>query len=321
MDAIEATAGDRAPDKRWVRKAGLAVGALTLLYMMALALLLILANVKLSNDARIILIFVLAVGLALAFSFIGGHAAASGTIPLVARHPLKFTTGGGVAVFLIVFFTAKVAWTGEPKTTKPPDRTRTETLVIALKAKIVKWRGDFENADGDSGAPRPGSEAILARVRDDSEHVATEMLGIDESHMDAGHVITKWQYGAYGLGLAASLEESAPARLELARRTRTAAEHALELVAKAQALPPTGDRYTRRLARFLVEDQAEGRLRYLIAQGMAIELLTPGGSVRPAQVREAIHRIPARFRQESPPEWNKWFRDAEAMARNESLSP
>lgn len=228
-----------------------------------------------------------------------------------------------MAVFLIVFFTAKVAWTDAEKLEERPRRTRTRTemQVIDLKANIVKLRGDFENADGDTGSPRPGSEAILARVRDDSERVATEMLGIDESDMDAGHVITKWQYGAYGLGLAASLEESAPTRLDLARRTRTAAEHALELVSAVRARPSTGDRYSRKLLKYLVDDQAEGRLRYLIALGMAIELQTPGGSARPARVREAIRRIPARFRQESPPEWNKWFRDAEEMARNERVDP
>lgn len=297
------------------------MGALTLLYMMALALLLIFLDLEITSDARTILIMVLAIGLALAFSFIGGHAAASGTVPLLSRHPLKFSTGGGMAVFLIVFFTAKVAWTSEDKPAERPGRTQVERQVVDLKATIVKLRGDFENAGGDSGVPRAGSERILARIKEDSERVATRMLRLDESNMDQGHVITKWQYGSYGLGLAASLEDSAPERLDLARKTRTAAEHALQLVDRAEARASTGGRYDRRLLRFLVGDQAEGRLRYLIALGIAIELRTPGGSVRPAQVLAAIDAIPARFREESPPEWNKWFRGVEELARNERGAP
>jgi hypothetical protein len=318
MDAIERTTGEGARDRTWVRTAGLAIGALTLLYMMAVALLLMFHDIEISSDARSVLIIVLAVGLALAFSFIGGHAAASGTVPLLARHPLKFSAGGGIAVFLIVFFTASVAWTAPTPPPPPtPPETWMERQAMDLKGKIVELRGDFESASCESRTPSPGSGTILARIGDDSERLANEMLRLDESQMRLRHDITRSQYGSYALGLAASLEDSPAQRLALARKTRSAAEHALRLVSQAETQAATGGRPDRRLLRSLADEQAEGRLRYLIALAMAIELRTAGGSVRPVEVLAAMDAIPARFREKSPLEWNKWFRGVKEMATDQ----
>ena len=79
---------------KWFAVAGYASGAATLLFFMYVAL----SGDGRANQASVI---VMALGLALAFSFIGGQAAADGRIPFFKNSPVAFSVGGGVAVFVI----------------------------------------------------------------------------------------------------------------------------------------------------------------------------------------------------------------------------
>jgi hypothetical protein len=56
-----------------------------------------------SPQGRFIVIIVWAFGTALSSAFLGGYAAAKGSIPFpfVREHPVQFTVGGGIAVLLI----------------------------------------------------------------------------------------------------------------------------------------------------------------------------------------------------------------------------
>lgn len=55
------------------------------------------------TTARILVDFVMATAFAAGFAFIGGSAYAEGKIPFFQGHePIKFATGGGVAVFVVV---------------------------------------------------------------------------------------------------------------------------------------------------------------------------------------------------------------------------
>lgn len=84
------------PVPAWFAVAGYASGLLTLLYFMYIA--------SQDVEATFAHVIVVALGVALAVSFLGGDAMAKGRLPLplVKVAPISFSVGGGVAVFVIV---------------------------------------------------------------------------------------------------------------------------------------------------------------------------------------------------------------------------
>lgn len=82
----------------WVPIAGVVFGAATLAFFMYL----VIANPPVNP---FLVVTVLALGLGLASSFLGGDAAARGQIPIpfVKEHPIQFSAAGGIAVFVIVW--------------------------------------------------------------------------------------------------------------------------------------------------------------------------------------------------------------------------
>ena len=95
------------------RAAHWTAAAATLVFLMAMVVSLFLANrASLPQGLAFFAIGVLALGVALSFAFLGGDAAAKGSlpVPLVKDHPVQFSVVGGVAVFVIVFLLATVAW-------------------------------------------------------------------------------------------------------------------------------------------------------------------------------------------------------------------
>jgi hypothetical protein len=86
-----------------VELAGFIVGFTTLLFFMGIVLLSF-AGRTIPCSARFLVVVVLALGAAMASAFIGGSAAAKGSIPLPyhAASPIRFGVGGGVAVLILV---------------------------------------------------------------------------------------------------------------------------------------------------------------------------------------------------------------------------
>lgn len=86
--------------------AGLALGALTLIFLMVLVIMSIYKSPP-PESVKYIVITIISFGLAFSTAFLGGRAAIKGSIPFL---PEEKTTGfsmvGGVAVFLIVFVVA-----------------------------------------------------------------------------------------------------------------------------------------------------------------------------------------------------------------------
>jgi hypothetical protein len=83
--------------------AGAVFGGLTLAFFMLLVLLSVFGHVV-PAEGRFPVVVVLALGSALAVSFLGGDAAAKGVIPIpwVKTHPIAFSVSGGLAVLVIV---------------------------------------------------------------------------------------------------------------------------------------------------------------------------------------------------------------------------
>jgi hypothetical protein len=87
----------------WFPVVGVILGAVTLTFLMGLVALST-AGKEVPCDSRFLVASVLALGAALASSFLGGSAAAQGAIPLpfAKNHPLQLSMAGGIAVLVIV---------------------------------------------------------------------------------------------------------------------------------------------------------------------------------------------------------------------------
>jgi len=101
--------GPRIPS--WFPKAGYSTGLLTLLFFMVLVVAGIFGH-EVPPHTRMLVVFVVSLGLSLALSFIGGDAAAKGSIPLpfAKQRPIAFTASGGVAVFLVALLIGYYAY-------------------------------------------------------------------------------------------------------------------------------------------------------------------------------------------------------------------
>lgn len=86
----------------WFPIAGYISGILTLLFFMALIIVGVVLGRPFPADYKFIIVIVMAFGLALAVSFIGGSAAAGGKIPFFKDSPVQFAVSGGIATFVIV---------------------------------------------------------------------------------------------------------------------------------------------------------------------------------------------------------------------------
>jgi hypothetical protein len=103
--------GEMKPEvPKWFPIAGFGSGILTLLFFMSL----VIASVfdkQVPVGSRFLVVVVVALGAGLSSSFLGGAAVASGKVPVFKNSPLKFSVGGGIAVFIIVLAVGKYLYT------------------------------------------------------------------------------------------------------------------------------------------------------------------------------------------------------------------
>jgi hypothetical protein len=86
----------------WFAIAGYATGLLTLLFLMGLVVAGIFGH-EVQCNTRMLVVFVVSFGLALASAFIGGDQAAKGSLPFpfASERPIAFTVSAGIAVFVV----------------------------------------------------------------------------------------------------------------------------------------------------------------------------------------------------------------------------
>jgi hypothetical protein len=86
----------------WIPKAGAAFGAATLLFLMALVVAALFGH-QIPTESRFLVVIALSFGAAMSAGFLGGTAAAKGTIPLPGpfKNTIAASTTGGVAVLVI----------------------------------------------------------------------------------------------------------------------------------------------------------------------------------------------------------------------------
>lgn len=87
----------------WVVIAGAVFGGLTLLFFMLLIVMSVF-GLEVPCDSRFLVVVVIAFGVALSITFLGGAVAARGSVPLpfISRHPFTFSASGGIAAFIVV---------------------------------------------------------------------------------------------------------------------------------------------------------------------------------------------------------------------------
>ena len=135
----------------WFPVVGVIAGLLTLLFFMAIAGA-SLFGFQVPSGGRFPVVVVMALGLALSGSFLGGTAAASGNIPLpgVRENPIRFTVAGGVAIFVIVLALGYLFYAREEVATGPEyDVLRSTSNELSAAA-----RGADVRLDSGSGLDR-----------------------------------------------------------------------------------------------------------------------------------------------------------------------
>jgi hypothetical protein len=96
---LQRRSGDRA------QLVSISFGLLTFLFFISLVILAVLGK-PVPPEARLLVVAVLAIGIALSLGFLGGTASVSGKLKSIAGgflSPITFSAGGGVAVFVIVY--------------------------------------------------------------------------------------------------------------------------------------------------------------------------------------------------------------------------
>jgi len=146
----------------WVAIAGAIIGAMTLIFLMALVLVSMTGR-EVPCSSIFLVCAVLSLGAALATAFIGGNASATGNIPIpgLQEHPLAVSLTGGVAVLLIMLFVTTSLFKrpdcDSPKPTKTVSIERTndyrESCADGKRFDILRATDTFKPAPAEQFYP------------------------------------------------------------------------------------------------------------------------------------------------------------------------
>jgi len=129
--------GEERGPRNWIVALGGGFGGLVLLFFMCLLVLSIFGK-QVPCDSRFLVVVVLAFGAALSASFLGGAAAAQGSIPIpfAQTKPVHFSVAGGIAVLLIFLLVGRYAYMADKTCGTNP---RVTELVNAM---LVNMNGE-----------------------------------------------------------------------------------------------------------------------------------------------------------------------------------
>ena len=123
---------------------GAVFGGLTLLFLMLLVLF-ALQDKEVPCNSRLLIVFVLALGAALAAAFLGGDVTARGTVPLPfgSNKPIQFSAAGGVAVLIIVILIGNTVYANQGcKGTGKACHSEIAALTSTLSERDLASAGD-----------------------------------------------------------------------------------------------------------------------------------------------------------------------------------
>jgi hypothetical protein len=174
-----------APPSRWVPITGAVFAFLTFFFFVSL----VVASINgksVPPDSRLLVIVVLAVGIALSASFLGGTASASGKLPMPwGVKPISFSVVGGVAIFFVIFIIGYLVYVktgadilGRSESQIPRNGVRPDS-----KEQSKQFTEDELNYRNLTiytcrGVSNPRTVYELARNLEPSEHREVEMASI-----------------------------------------------------------------------------------------------------------------------------------------------
>ena len=132
----------------WFSFAGVAFGALTLLFFMGIVIASLFAY-EVPASSRFSVVVVLALGSALATSFLGGWAVAEGRIPIpiIQAHPVQFSAGGGIAVLFILVLLGYWLYVRTPEPPPPSSLPSVYLMDSKEPEQIYNPEGQGTNTD------------------------------------------------------------------------------------------------------------------------------------------------------------------------------
>jgi hypothetical protein len=151
----------------WFGVAGYLAGLLTLLFFMAIVVSSLFGH-EVPINGRFSVIAVLAFGAALSFAFIGGTAAAHGSIPIPfsEQKPVAFSVTGGIAVFIVVLALGYYLYI-------PANQSFTATITLLADGVPVKTPGKIQLQYADNSQ----IQEIDSQGRAQFKPILTQFLG------------------------------------------------------------------------------------------------------------------------------------------------
>jgi len=148
----------------WLLVASVVVFAITLAFMMLLAMLATVGNKQVPSDSRFLVVIVLALGAGFGAAGMGGTAAARGSIPIPGsqNHPVAVSVTGGIAVMIVVLLLRDVI--------VPPGQTGPDLTLDSLSGVVTSATPPrvMVTATFDGFSVSPGRRVLLALCADAS---------------------------------------------------------------------------------------------------------------------------------------------------------
>lgn len=141
---------------KWFAAAGFSCLAVFIAFLMWL----IISDHVVPHDNRMLLVFLLAVILATASAFLGGTAAASGSLPAFQNKPIKFSVGGAAAVFVITVLIGYLTYAREL-----PEKER-DSLLKQVEHQTSELRGIHNKGTEERGPASGLTTADLAAAQE-----------------------------------------------------------------------------------------------------------------------------------------------------------
>lgn len=163
---------------QWAAVAGVVFGGLTFLFFMMLLLMSIFdKSLPQTATTKFLVITFLALGVALAFAFIGGDAAAKGRIPVpfFNSNPVEFSVAGGIAVFIIVLLIGNAVYKVEPQNQNGTTGVDYAYLIVNTSGVPIGTMVRVLDENGDVIFSTTTGPDTTLRIRIDKQYIGSEI--------------------------------------------------------------------------------------------------------------------------------------------------
>ena len=288
----------------WFPVAGVILGTLTLIFLMGLVGLSTTGK-EVPCQSRFLVVAILGFGAALASSFLGGSAAASGAIPIpfAKDHPIQISVYGGIAVLIIIMILGSNLYSSTDRCVERPTRdgavydpALNDPKIWDLQEQVNDLRGSWETV------PQYG-EGKRLEVLERATNLATTLLNVDDDSLGPSGRIIKREYACYALIMQASTEDEGDVkRREVsADRAILQCESALSEMTsiRSAANQSANFKYT---AAWIREENEEAFTNYLLAMATCLKATAAGDHAKALDVSRILESVPSFYLNKYPPD-------------------